>query len=99
MISIVAVGIRPEAEECCSYLVGVVRAGNGLSYCRLAHAGWAMEPENFLVSVGIVDPVAHRSQNAFASAGVALTLGVLCRGVMKCVKGNEFFEEVQTYAV
>ena len=53
-----------------------------------------MKPENFLFSVGVVNPVTHSVQNAFARAGVALTFGVLGRGVVESVKGDEFFEEV-----
>ena len=71
--------------------------GDGLGYCRLANAGRAMKPEDFLCSVGIVDPVAGCSQNAFTSAGVASTFGVLGRGIMECIEGNKLFEDAQTY--
>jgi len=67
---------------------------NGLSNCRLADTSWTMKPENYLLSIGIVNPVAHRSQNAFTSAGLASTFGVLGRGVVESVEGNEIFEEV-----
>ena len=71
--------------------------GNGLGNRRFANPGWAMKPEDLFFSVGIVNPVARRSQYAFTRPWMASTFVVLGRGVMESVEGNKLFEEAQAY--